>query len=241
MIAAALPPDGPPTLVLIPGLLCDGRLWREQQAALAVTGRSVVIADITGADHVDAMADGILGAEPGPLAVAGFSLGGIVAMALVRRAPGRVARLALLNTTARPDPQERQAIRHRQIAEAEAGRLGEMVAAELLPRYFGGPVPDSLPRAVLDMALSLGPAVFRTQSRALMSRADARAWLPQVRVPTLVLAAEHDALCSVAIHREIADAIPGARMEIIPGCGHMAPMEAPASVADALNRWLAEP
>ncbi|MBP7339390.1 alpha/beta fold hydrolase [Niveispirillum sp.] len=229
----------PPPLILLPGLLCDARLWTGLTAELEGAARPLV-ADLTQDDNISGMIDRVLDTAPARFALAGYSMGGIVALHLASRAPERVSHLFILNSTARPDPDHRREIRDRQVADAQAGNLSHLLRDEMLPHYFGA---DFVGRAdlsslVLKMGVEMGAEVFTRQMRALRDRADARPLLSAIPCPTLILAAEQDAMCPVDRHEEIAAGLPDARLSIIAGAGHMAPLERPAALAAEIRPFL---
>lgn len=230
----------PGPVVLLPGMLCSGRLWRAQAQRLAPHGEVRTVA-LTG-DSIDAMADQVLALPCPRFALAGLSLGGIVAMAVARRAPERITRLALLSTSARPPRPEQRAGWDAMARRTGAGEFARITPETLLPQLLHPARADDpeLAGAVLEMADETGPEVFLRQLSAQHSRTDLRPGLREVRCPTLVVAGEQDALAPVAAHREIADAVPGARLETLPGTGHLSPLERPAEVAELLARWLAD-
>ena len=232
-----------PTLVLVPGLLCDAAAWEPQRAALAARA-DVVIAEHGSLDSLAAMATRVLDGVPGPLAIAGHSMGGRVAFEMLRQAPGRVAGLALLDTACHPlapgaaGEQER----HGRLALlALARRAGmramasEWVRGMVHPLRLGDrPLID----AILDMFERRTPDVFAAQIHALLGRPDARELLATIRCPTLVLCGAQDAWALPQGHRAMAAAIAGSTLSEVPGCGHMAPLEKPAEVSAALGAWL---
>lgn len=225
-------------LVLVPGLLCTRALWEPQIEALGG------IADITVANHrrhstMAGIARSILEAAPKRFALAGLSMGGYIAYEIVRQAPARVTRLALLDTGSRADTPERTAARRQLIALAE--RKGIIAAQrQLMPvlihkdRLADKPLVSTIEQ----MAVDTGLAAFKRQQAAIIARPDNRPFLPGIRVPTLVLVGREDALTPVELAREIADGIPGARLKIIPDCGHISTLERPAAVNRALRAWL---
>ena len=158
-------------LVLIPGMMCDARLFGPQIAALS-RDRAVMTAPITGADRVEALAEAVLAAAPGRFALAGLSMGGIVAMEVVRRAPERVERLALMDTNHLPEGERAAAVRAPQIEAVRAGRLAEVTREQARGYLAPGSARSDILDLVLDMALALGADVFAAQSRALMARPD---------------------------------------------------------------------
>lgn len=227
-------------LVLVPGLLCTARLYAPQMTALAAEGRPVVVADHASDATIPAIAARLLAAAPARFALAGLSMGGYVAMEVMRQAPERVARLALLDTTARPDTEEQTANRERQIALARAGRLAE-VAAALFPMFVDAAreTDAALRDTVLAMAAETGAEAFERQQRAIMGRIDSRPHLAAIVCPTLVLVGAGDRLTPPERAREIGELIPGSRLEIVVGAGHLPTLEAPDATTAALRTWLA--
>jgi pimeloyl-ACP methyl ester carboxylesterase len=230
-----------PSLVLIPGLLCDATLWRAQIEDLADMAQPWV-ADVTRDDSIAAMAQRVLAeAPPGRFTLAGLSMGGYVAQAIMRAAPDRVARLALLDTSARADTAEQSARRRGLIELAEKGEF-QGVTPRLLPVFLH---PDRLSDkpltdAVMAMTARVGKDAFLRQQRAIIGRIDNRPNLPAISCPTLVLCGREDQLTPLAGHEEIASLIPGARLEVIEECGHLSTMERPWEVSVALRQWLTE-
>ena len=226
-------------LVLLPGMMCDARLFGPQVAAFS-RERAVMVAPLTGAETVEALAEAVLAAAPRRFALAGLSMGGIVAMEVARRAPGRVERIALMDTNPLADGGPVAAARAAQIEAARSGRLREVMRDEMKPRYLApGPGQGPVLDLVLDMAMALGPEVFVAQSRALMARPDQTEALRAMRMPALVLCGRHDALCPPSRHEAMAEAIPGARLEIVEDAGHLPTLEVPEAATGALRRWLA--
>lgn len=227
-------------LVLLPGMMCDARLWTPQVAALSCD-RVVHVAPITGGDTIEKIAASILADAPPRFALAGLSMGGIVAMEVIRRAPERVTRLALLDTSPLSEPPSYAALRDPQIARARAGRLAEVIAEEIKPAYLApGPGRAAVLKTVMDMALDHGPEVFARQSRALQRRPDQQKTLRGLRVPTLILCGRHDGLCPVRRHEFMAELVRGATFEIVEDAGHLPTLESPATTNAALRRWLTD-
>jgi pimeloyl-ACP methyl ester carboxylesterase len=227
-------------LVLAPGLLCDRELWAPQTDALT-DAAALWIADTTRHDNFADMAAALLAeAPPGPFALAGLSMGGYLALEVVRQAPARVRALALLDTNAHADSPERRQARLDLVGLAERGRfLG--VTDALLPMLVH---PDRLGDAALvatikRMARHVGLQAFIRQERAIMDRADSRPHLGSIRCPTLVLCGREDRLTPPESHVEMAAAIPGAVLEVVDRCGHLSTLERPDAVNAALRRWLA--
>lgn len=225
--------------VLIPGLLCTPRLYAEQLPALWRFG-AVTVADHTRDESVAGIARRILAAAPPRFALAGLSMGGYTAFEIMRVAPGRVARLALLDTSARADVPEQTERRRAQIALAQQGRFGEVLEPLFLSWVHRSRRNDeSLRRIVRRMAeQDSGPEVFVRQQRAIMSRPDSRPDLAAIRCPTLVLVGDGDEATPPDRAAEIANGIPGARLVTIPECGHLSTLERPEHVTQALVDWL---
>lgn len=225
-------------LVLLPGLLCDAALWHGQAAGLADVADSRV-ADLTQDDSLAAMARRVLWAAPPSFALAGLSMGGYCAFEVMRQAPERVARLALLDTSARADTPEQTAHRRGLIELAEKGEF-KGVTPRLLPLFLH---PDrladaALTGAVMVMAERVGKEAFLRQQKAIMSRGDSRPTLATIRCPTLVLCGRQDQLTPLALHEEMASLIAGARLDVIDRCGHLSAMERPEAVTAELRQWL---
>ena len=229
-------------LLLLPGLLCDARLWRDVLPWLP-TGE-VLVADLTRDDSLDAMAtralaqaDAAWGAGAG-FAVAGLSMGGYAALALWRAARPRISHMALLDTSARADSQEGARRRRAMMALARTGMFRgvtpRLVPLLLHPSRIAGP----LAREVMAMAESVGREAYLRQQQAIIGRPDSRAMLAGIDVPTLVGVGEADALTPPHLAEEIVAAIPGAVLARFPGCGHLPCMEDPGAVGRAMAAWL---
>ena len=227
-----------PSLLLLPGLLCDARLWRDQAAALAPLARPIV-ADLTLDDRIEAMAARALAAIDGPFALAGLSMGGYVALEVMRQAPERVTRLALLDTGARADTDEQKRRRRGLISLSRSGQF-RGVTPRLLPQLIH-PSRQHGPLAaeVMDMAERVGKEAFLRQQEAIMHRIDSRPHLARIAVPTLVGVGADDALTPPALAAEMAALIPGARLRHFAHAGHLPTMETPEAVNAALAAWLA--
>lgn len=231
-----MPEDLP--LILVPGLLCSARLYAPQIAALWPFGQ-VTVADHRRNDSMPAIAARILAHAPPRFALAGLSMGGYIALTMLRLAPERVAKLALLDTSARSDTAEQSAAREKLIAMAQADRMDEVVEA-LAPRFLHREREhDPALRSLLhDMASDTGADAFVRQQKAIMSRPDARPLLAGIRCPTMVLVGDGDRLTPPDLAQEICAAIPEARLVVVPDCGHLSTVEQPMAVNAALAEWL---
>jgi pimeloyl-ACP methyl ester carboxylesterase len=228
----------PLPVVLIPGLLCTPRLYLEQIPALWQTG-PVTIADHTRDDSMSGIARRILSLAPPRFALVGLSMGGYVAFEILRQAGDRVAQLALLDTTARPDLPAQTEQRERQIEMAQNGRFSG-IAELLFPRFVaatrhGDRVLQSLVRR---MAEDTGAEAFVRQQTAIMNRVDSRPGLGAIACPTLVIVGEQDVLTPPDRAAEMAAAIPNARQIVVPDCGHLSTLEQPEAVTRALAGFL---
>jgi pimeloyl-ACP methyl ester carboxylesterase len=226
-------------LVLIPGMMCDARMWGGLPAALFphTVGHFLPV----GADTVEALAGTLLRDAPDRFALAGLSMGGIVAMEVLRQAPGRVERLALLDTNPLAEAPEMHARRSPQIARVLSGGLAQVMRDEMKPLYLADtPHRAEILDLCMEMALSLGPATFAAQSRALAGRPDQTATLAAFRGPALVLMGEHDIPCPKPRHDLMHALMPQSRLVIIPGAGHLPTLERPNETTAALRRWLEE-
>ncbi len=222
-------------------MMCDARLFGPQIAELSAD-TCVMVAPITQGERIEEIASNLLDQLPARFALAGLSMGGIVAMELLRRAPDRVTRLALMDTNPLAETPQAAAMREPQIVGVRAGRLAEVMRDEMKPNYLApslhrGEVLD----LVMDMALALGPEVFVRQSRALQRRRDQQGTLRKIKVPTLVMCGAHDALCPVKRHEFMAELIPYAELRVLPDAGHLPTLESPDETTAALRAWMAQP
>lgn len=225
-------------LLLIPGLLCTATLYAPQLRALAPHAR-MAVANHTTADSIPAIAATILATAPKNFALCGLSMGGYLAFEIMRQAPERVTRLALLDTSAKADSPERTQFRRAQVARAEAEGLGP-VAQSLLPQWVHPrrlADPD-LVFKIADMARNTGVTHFARQQSAIAGRFDSRQGLAAIKVPTLVLVGREDAATPVTDAEEIARGIAGSRLVIVEDCGHLSTLEKPEAVSTALLVWL---
>jgi pimeloyl-ACP methyl ester carboxylesterase len=223
-------------IVLVPGLFCTPRLYAEQIPALWQFG-SVMVADHRRDNTMTDIARSILANAPPSFALAGLSMGGYIALEIMRLAPERISKLALLDTTARPDTPEQTKVRNDQIALARGGGYGKIPYAAM-PMLLHGHENTTLRNIVLQMAAETGADAFIRQQQAIIGRADSRPLLAAIRCPTLVLVGEQDRLIPPDRSQELAAGIAGARYVTIPDCGHVSTIEQPQATTQALVEWL---
>jgi len=224
--------------VLLPGMMCDARMWQRQIDDLDIP---VIVPVTTRFDNVaDAAAD-ILQQAPEHFGLAGLSMGGILAFEIWRQAPQRVSHLALIDTNPFADSPERQSLRLEQIEQVLAGGLRGLAIDSLKPMYLAESNRDDeeLLNIILDMAMDLGPEVFRLQSLALRDRPDSVDTLTDIDCPVAVICGAEDTLCPVSYHEYMADRIDDAKLIVIEDCGHLASMEKPEIVSNELRALFA--
>jgi pimeloyl-ACP methyl ester carboxylesterase len=225
-------------IVFIPGLLCDERLWRDQQAALADLAPSTV-ADVTLDDSVAGMAARLLADAPPRFSVVALSMGGYVAFEVLRQARERVGAVALLDTSAAPDAPGRSAEREAALASLSRGRFAG-VTDRLLPRlideqHLGGPVGEDLK----SMAQRVGGEAFVRQQTAILNRPDSRPLLGSLDIPALVAVGDGDVLTPPAESVAMFRALPRPSFHLFHRCGHLPAIEQPEETSAVLRRWLA--
>jgi pimeloyl-ACP methyl ester carboxylesterase len=225
-------------LILLPGLAGDEVMWCAQLDALQ-PWRPVVSDTHMQHDTIPDMAAALLALNPGRVVLCGASMGGMIAMEAARQAPERIAGIALLGTTARPESPEMRQLREDAIVLFEQGRVREVIEPNV--RFAFHPQQGSDPAltdAYLEFVLRAGAQQLVRQNRAVIERPDARAHLPQLACPTLVMCGDSDQLTPPEHSREIAALVPRATLQMVPRCGHMLTMEQPRFVNAELMRWL---
>lgn len=225
-------------VVFIPGLIATERLFaaqirklgRDAGIFLAAHGLDSSMAKIAGR---------LLANAPPRFALVGLSMGGYVALEVVRQAPDRVARLVLMDTSARPDSSEQTENRRRQIALARAGRFRDIPDAQFPLAVHEARAGDTdLLEIVRDMAMATGPDAFERQQTAIIGRVDSRPFLPAIACPTLVVVGAGDRLTPPPLAEEIAGGIPHAQLAVVAGAGHLSTLEAPEPTAALLFDFL---
>jgi len=230
---------GKQRLVLVPGSLCDDRVWRHQMEALGDIAE-ITVPSLHGHDSLVVMAEAVLADAPEGFALAGFSMGGRVALEIVRLAPHRVQRLALLDSSIHPIAEGEAERRQPQIDMAREHGM-EALAAWWNPRIAHASRKEDAEFMGLlkDMACTFSPQDYEKEVRALLTRPDPRDLLGGIGVPVLILAGADDPLSTPERNRAMAEAIPGATLVIVEGAGHFPMLEKPAKVSAALRVWLA--
>jgi pimeloyl-ACP methyl ester carboxylesterase len=225
-------------VLLLPGMMCDARMWQAQIDSLEIP---VSVPRLDEFDNFPDMARSVLQNAPETFALAGLSLGGILAFEIWRQAPHRVSHLVLLDTNPFADTPEKQSLRLQQIEQVLDGGLRSIAVESLKPLYLAEASrhDEGLLNTILDMAMDLGPEVFRRQSLALANRVDSVVTLGDIDCPTTIICGSEDRLCPLAYHELMASRIPDSRLVVIEECGHLASMEQPAAVTTELQRLFA--
>lgn len=225
-------------LLLVPGLVCSPRIYAPQLPALWRMG-PVMFPNHIRDNTMAGIAKRILDEAPKRFALAGHSMGGYIVLEMFRQAPERISRLGLLNTSARPETPEASEGRHALIAETKAGGypaiVGKLFAKFVHPKMVSD---TGLKKIVMDMAGDVGPERFVAQLEAIISRADSRPLLASIKCPTLVLTSDTDNMVKNEFSHELAKAIPGAKLVVIPDCGHLPQLEKPEAMTAAMLDWL---
>ena len=226
------------TLIMIPGLGSDGAVWRRTVAALG-SDAACTVGDTLSDSTLPKMATRILELAPPRFALAGVSMGGMVAMEIVKLAPDRVTRLALVDTNARPDTLAQKTYRH--AANLAVGALGDfrILAERSLTSLLHPDAPQDVRDEMVEMSIRVGPEAYVRQNRAVAAREDLRPVLAGIAVPTAVIVGEEDRLTPLAMSQEIHALTPGSTLHVIPACGHLPPIEVPSALAALLAEWLA--
>jgi len=227
-------------LVLLPGMMCDARVFSSQINILS-RKRAVMVAPVTVGDRVADIAHGLLHQLPDRFALAGLGMGGTVALELLRRIPERISRICLMSTNPMAETPAAAALREPMMIGAATGRFDDVMRDAMRPEYLAnGPDRLEVLNLVYDMARDLGPDVFIAQSRALQRCPDHQATLRRCKVPVLLLCGEDDSLTPPRRHEFMANLVPDGTLTIIPGAGHLPVLEQPEQTTRALQNWLAD-
>ncbi|HYG85791.1 MAG TPA: alpha/beta fold hydrolase [Azospirillum sp.] len=225
-------------LILLPGMPLDAAMWAHQTTHLADVAE-VRVADLTKHDSMPDLARALLATAPERFALAGLSMGGYLAFEVMRQAPKRVVRLALLDTSARADTPEQTANRRQAVELAKRGKYRQVVAGTLPRLLHSDRLNDrALVDSVYAQADRIGVEAYVRQQTAIMGRPDSRPDLSAIRCPTLVVCGRQDVITPPELHAEIAAGIPGAHFVPIEDSGHLSPMERPQAVTALLREWL---
>lgn len=228
-------------LVLLPGMMCDARLFAPQLRDLSVD-MGVMVAPITQGERIEEIASNVLMVAPAKFALAGLSMGGIVAMEILRRAPERVTRIALMDTNPLAETPKSAASYEPLIVGARAGRLDEVLGMMMQPDFLApGAGRAEVLALVADMGRHIGVEVFVRQVRALQRRRDYQATLRKCKVPALILCGAHDGLTPVKRHVFMAELMEFAVLKIIEDAGHLPTLEQPDATTEALREWMTQP
>ncbi len=232
-----------PHLLLLPGLVCDDAIWQHQASHFSrIT--TVKIADYDSSDSLEKMAQVVLQDAPKRFAVAGHSMGGRVAFEILRRVPERVAGVALLDTAYRPratgEAGEQERANRFALLDVARSQGMRAMARQWIPRIVHPSrlSDEAFINSILDMIGRKTADIFAAQINALLNRPDAAPVLSTLRSPTVILCGREDLWSPVAGHREMAALVPQSKLVIIENCAHMAPMERPEEVTNALGGWL---
>ncbi|WP_148357679.1 alpha/beta fold hydrolase [Peribacillus simplex] len=224
-------------LILLPGTLCDERLWETVNLADLA---DVKVCDVSKADTIEGIAKSVLEEAPDKFALAGLSLGGIISLEIMSLAPERVMKLALLDTNPNPPTLEQIEGWERFIDMANNGQFLDITINHLLPVLIH---PDrrndeALVSKIIDMAEKIGIEGYINQLKAVMTRSDQRPILPAIACPTMILAGREDRVCPLHMSEYLTENIPTASLEIVSHSGHLSPLEQPEKVSAALRKWL---
>ena len=225
-------------LVMIPGMMCDERIFAPQIEEL-VSKRSVHVADISKHDNISDLAADVLSHAPPKFCLVGHSMGGIVAMEICAQDPKRIEKLVLIDTNPLAELEEVKLKREPQISDALTGKLINVIRDEMKPNYLASSEnQDIILNICLEMALSLGPKVFINQSRALQTRADQQSNIQSINIPVLIMCGSEDKLCTVERHEMMHNMISNSELKIINNAGHMPTLEQPSETTEVLKEWL---
>lgn len=229
------------TLVLLPPMLCDARVFADQIRDLS-HDHAVMVAPTHKGERMEEIASQILSWAPSKFALAGMGMGGMVAMELLRRAEGRITRIALISASPQADTPEIAAAREPHIIAALAGRMDDVLQHEVNSTWLA-PESDKvgIVRLLRDMGAALGPAAYVSQVRALQRRRDQQAILRNIRQPAVVICGRFDGQYPIKRQEFLAELIPYARLEVIETAGYMPSVEAPEALTEALRRWMKAP
>ena len=228
-------------LVLVPPMLCDARIFAPQINAFSADG-AVMFAPTHTGERREEIASEILSWAPSKFALAGLSMGGAVALEILRRAPERITRIALMNCTFQGETPQQASAPEPLIVAARSGRFADVIPAELDPNWLApGPSRMQVAQLVTDMAHALGPEAYVRQARAMQRRRDQQSTLRKIKQPCLILCGQEDQLYPVKRHEFMSELITDARLAVIAGAGHLPTVEEPDATTQALREWMRQP
>ena len=226
------------SLVMVPGMMCDERIFSSQISGLSDQIEATV-ADISSFPSVEELAADVLKKAPQTFALLGHSMGGIVAMEMYSQEPERIERLVLMDTNPKAELEEMQLRREPQINAVRDGKLLNVMRDEMKPNYLAeSENQDAVLGICMDMAMSLGPDVFINQSRALQTRQDQQSTLSSIDIPVLIMCGSEDKLCTLERHELMHNMISNSELKIIYNAGHMPTLEQPNETTEVLKQWL---
>ncbi len=226
-------------LVLLPGTLCDAQLWTHQITHLSDIA-DIQVGNMTGASTIVEIAKMVLDNSPHRFALAGLSLGGIVAIEILRQAPERVIKLSLIGTTANPPYPEQLEAWNELIHMTKNGEFSRVVYEKFLPNllYEFHPMKENLVSTILSMAENVGETAYINQLKAVANKSNGFEVLPNILCETLLIVGEEDSLCTVEMHKGMQKEIPYTNLVVLEKCGHLSPIEQPTLVTAAMRKWL---
>ena len=224
-------------LVLIPGLVCDQQVWQHQHKFLKDIAEITIIPADSG-ETMESMAAHALNLAPNVFALAGFSMGGYIALEMLRQAPHRITRLALLDTSSKSDTSEKFESRLKAIAACKSGNFNGVIEGMFEVLLHSDFQQSNLRAFVKDMAMRVGSDTFCLRHKAMMTRCDSTELLLQTKIPVRAICGRQDAMSSVQDHQEIADNASHGKLSIIEECGHMTILERPHAATALLRDWI---
>ena len=225
-------------VVMIPGMMCDERIFAHQIEELG-TDTEVYIADISKYSSIQELASDVLENSPPKFFLVGHSMGGIVAMEMCSQEPDRIEKLVIMDSNPKPELEETKLKREPQIRNVISGNLAQVMKEEMKPNYLADSYKQKdILNTCMEMALTLGPEVFVRQSRALQSRDDQQSTLKDLDIPVLIMCGSDDKLCSLEKHELMHNIINDSKLEVVMDAGHMPTLEQPQKTTEVIKSWL---
>ena len=225
-------------VVMIPGMMCDERIFAHQIEELS-TDTDIYIADISKYSSIQELASDVLEISPPKFFLVGHSMGGIVAMEMCSQEPDRIEKLVIMDSNHKSELEETKFKREPQIRDVISGNLAQVMKEEMKPNYLADSYKQKdILNTCMEMALTLGPEVFVRQSRALQSRDDQQSTLMELDIPVLIMCGSEDKLCSLEKHELMHNIINDSKLEVIKNAGHLPTLEQPTKTTEVLKTWL---